>query len=71
MVVGPIVTAYWLFSRRRPRCLQCSTPHVVVFLLLCGLTLYCRGFCATLFFRPLFSPFDSPRCLQARSRKFP
>jgi hypothetical protein len=42
-VVGLIVTAYRLLSRQHPRCLRCSTPHVVVFPFLCGSTLL-RGF---------------------------
>jgi hypothetical protein len=45
MVVGLIVTAYRLLLCWRPRCLRCLTPHVVVFLFLCGSTLSrCPGY---------------------------
>jgi hypothetical protein len=45
MVVGLIVTAYRLLSRRRPLCLRCSTPHVVVSPFLRGSTLSrCPGY---------------------------
>jgi hypothetical protein len=71
MVVGLILTAYRLLSHWHPRCLWCSTPHVMVFPFLCGSTLFCDGFCVTFVLLTPISPFDPPRHLRAKSGDFP